>query len=258
MGFMDGLAQGYGQGSQLGVSMYKDMQADDLRRAALAQADAEKKATWEREDAQRKAALDRQLANDAYSKSQDERNYQLKLKELNMKNSGTNPASMPMTPGRKAADMAFGKEYVDFNTGGLATVDKGINTLETAKQELIDNGKNLTGPIRGAMPDFIRAFTNPEAVAVKERIRGAVQSTLKQTLGAQFTEKEGERIFNNAYNDRLSPEENVKRLDSIMAELKSQKEAKQNMGQYFENTGTLTGYKQPQQPQKRYQIIGVE
>lgn len=89
MGFMDGLASGYGQGSQLGVSMYKDMQADDLRRSALAQADAEKK-----------AALDRQLSNDAYAKGQDERNYQLKLKELGMKNKG-GPNGLKLKPGER-------------------------------------------------------------------------------------------------------------------------------------------------------------
>ncbi len=151
-------------------------------------------------------------------------------------------AGMQMTPGRKAADMAFGKEYIDYNTMGRPTAEKGLNTLEEARQELKDKGQGLTGPIRGAVPDFIRAFTNPEAVAVKERIRGAVQNTLKSTLGAQFTEKEGERIFNNAYNDRLSPEENINRLDKIIGELHGGMQAKENMGDYFENKGTLTGY----------------
>lgn len=153
--------------------------------------------------------------------------------------------NMNETPGRKAADQAFGKEYVDFNSTGLPTIEKGLGTLREARQELRDKGQDLTGPTRGAVPDFIRAYTNPEAVGLKERIRGAVQSTLKQTLGAQFTEKEGERIFNNAYNDRLSPEENITRLDSVIKELTGQKESKQNMGQYFEDKGTLTGFKQP-------------
>lgn len=222
MGLFEGASQGFTRGVGIGQKMYEDALAEKRMQAQM----------------------DRQAQMDAQAQARHEEEMGLKRKELAMKQTG-GTGNMQMTPGRKAADMAFGKDYVDFSTGGAATVDKGLNTLEAAKKELVDNGKNITGPIRGAVPDFIRAFTNPEAVGLKERIRGAVQNTLKQTLGAQFTEKEGERIFNNSYNDRLSPEENVKRLDAIIGELKAQKEAKQKMGQYFEESGTLTGYKQP-------------
>lgn len=228
--------QGVGEALGTGVDAFK--QAKAAKAAAMMK---------QQEAAQKKDEFSQEMA---FKNKQLQQTADLaKLKMAVPGQAGPGGQNLSMTPGRKAADVAFGKEYVDFNTTGLPTAEKGIGTLEQARQELKDKGGELTGPIRGAMPDFIRAFTNPEAVAVKERIRGAVQSTLKSTLGAQFTEKEGERIFNNAYNDRLSPEENINRLDRIIAELKGGKESKQAMGDYFEQKGTLTGYKGGKTPQ---------
>ncbi len=154
-------------------------------------------------------------------------------------------SGMPMTPGRKAADTTFGRDYVDFSTTGQPAAEKGLSALQGAREELRTKGKDLTGSLQGSLPDSLLSIYNPEALAVKERIRGAVQNTLKATLGSAFTEAEGERIFNNAFNPRLSPEENINRLDRIIGELQAQKTSKENMGQYFEEKGTLTGYQQP-------------
>ncbi len=212
---------------------------------AYTKAKQAKAATMKAEqDRERQSRLDQDAESQRINKDyQFEREMKLKEAELAQKR-GLPGGVGGMTPGRKAADVAFGKDYADYQQTGAPTMERGLNTLEGAKAEL-KGSKDISGPVRGAFPDWIRAVTNPEAVAVKERIRGAVQNTLKQTLGAQFTEKEGERIFNQAYNDRLPPEESIKRLDSIIGELRGQKENKENMGQYFEKQGTLTGYKAP-------------
>ena len=42
-------------------------------------------------------------------------------------------------------------------------------------------------------PDLVNAFINPGATDVRENIESVVQRNLKAVLGAQFTEKEGER-----------------------------------------------------------------
>ena len=154
----------------------------------------------------------------------------------------SSPAGMGMTPGRKSADMAFGKEYQDWASGGMAQSQKGLDALTAARGTLaLDD--SITGPAAGALPDWARAFTNPQAVNTKETIRGAVQNSLKATLGAQFTEKEGERIFNFAYNDRLPAAQNIERIDRLIKELQAMQASKQDMSEYFEKAGTLTGWK---------------
>jgi hypothetical protein len=150
--------------------------------------------------------------------------------------------NMGETPGRKSADQAFGKEYADWSSNGLPQAEKSIQALEQAKNTLMTD-PSITGSTVGKLPDWARTYTNPEAVNVKETIRQAVQSSLKATLGAQFTEKEGERIFNFAYNPSLPAKQNVQRLDRLIKELTSMKDAKQSMSDYFEQKGSITGWK---------------
>lgn len=150
---------------------------------------------------------------------------------------------MGLTPGQKAADVAFGKDLPEYTTSGTAQADKGLSALLAAKGELAKPDQDISGPIRGSLPDWARSFTNPRAVEVKEQIRGSVMNTLKATLGAQFTNTEGERIFNLAYNDRQPAAQNIERLDRAVKALQAQKAAKDSQMEHFEQYGTLKGWK---------------
>jgi hypothetical protein len=62
-------------------------------------------------------------------------------------------------------------------------------------------------------------------------------------LGAQFTEKEGERLISRAYNPVLSQPENKKRVDRLIKQIQSAAEAKLEASRYFMAKGTLEGWK---------------
>jgi hypothetical protein len=146
------------------------------------------------------------------------------------------------TSGQNAVDQAFAKEYVEFKAaGGYADIDKNIRQLKQAS-ELLGKDNSLTGPIRGMYPDFVRSITNPQAVATKEQVQEVAQRNLRLILGAQFTEKEGDRLISRVYNDRLSTEENKKRVDNLIAQISAAAQAKQSAAEYFEKNGTLTGW----------------
>lgn len=167
---------------------------------------------------------------------------QARIDDLNAKKE--KDKNKDLSPGQKAADVSFGKEYQDWNAqGGYANVDKQLGALEGVK-EALKNNPNLTGPRIGATPEWIRSVSNPESIAVQQAANQAVQATLRQTLGAQFTEKEGVRVMNNSYDPRLSPEENIKKIDATIKQLKSMAIEKENASQYFENnSGSLNGYR---------------
>jgi hypothetical protein len=224
---------------------------------------AQQEALLEQQRAEQKAGMESKLAVDAEerAKADKQREFQnklameelgLKRRALDQKGGGLQGgAGMGMTPGRKAADVSFGKEYADWSGGGFAQAQKGLEALQTARQSIAPTDsvtgqprvrQDISGGIRGKLPDFVRSITNPEAVSAKETIRGAVMSTLRATLGSAFTEKEGERIFNMAYNDELPAEENLRRLERTYKELESAAKAKQSMADYFEQQGTLTGW----------------
>jgi hypothetical protein len=147
--------------------------------------------------------------------------------------------------GQQSLDRVFAKDYDDWTSVGSALADKNLQRLEDAKQTLM-SGKGggllgFSGKGAGWAPDFLKSNT---AIRVRDDVRAAAQGALKATLGSQFTEKEGERIMDSAYNEKLSPEENVRKIDMAITELKTMKDAKNAKANFWEeNNGTLEGYR---------------
>lgn len=147
-----------------------------------------------------------------------------------------------LTPAEKAVDTEFGKEYVRFTTGGATDAQKNIDQLLGVRKELA-SGKNLTGAGFTVIPDQLQSIVAPEAKAVKERVEEVVQRNLREILGAQFTEKEGERLIARAYNQNLPEEENLRRLDALIKQIQGAYQAKADAAAYFEQNGTLRGWR---------------
>lgn len=148
---------------------------------------------------------------------------------------------MPATPGQEAADKKFAGDFIEFATGGYADVQKQLDQLREASATL-GSGKAISGPIMGNLPDSVLAATNPQAVATKEAIQEVAQRNLRVILGAQFTEKEGERLIARVFNPRLSETENKKRVDRLIRQIAGAAQAKLDAAQYFQQHGSLTGW----------------
>lgn len=146
------------------------------------------------------------------------------------------------TPAQKAVDTAYAKDYADFTAGGgFADAQKNVAELRGAVAELRKGG--VTGPIIGNTPKQILQLTNPRAVDVRERIEQTVQRSLRPILGAQFTEKEGERLISRAFNPALDDKTNADRVERLLGALENALTAKQAAAAYFEANGTLKGFK---------------
>lgn len=152
-------------------------------------------------------------------------------------------ASEKLTKGEEAADRAFAKEYVEFKAaGGYSDVEKQLSQLQQVAGDLGKKSNDFTGPVAGLIPDKVRAFTNPDAVAAKDKVQEVAQRNLRLVLGAQFTEKEGERLIARAYNPSLPPEENKRRVDALVKQIRTAAQAKKDASEYFEKHGTLRGW----------------
>lgn len=149
-----------------------------------------------------------------------------------------------LTPGQRAVDAEFGKEYVEWRArGGYADVAKNLSQLEGVRQQLQAEGADLTGGLaQGNAPDWWLARFDPESLAARDQVEEVVQRNLRLILGAQFTEREGERLIARAYNPRLSEVENAKRVSRLMAAINMAAQAKDAASQYFSENGTLAGW----------------
>lgn len=150
-----------------------------------------------------------------------------------------------LTPGQREVDVKFAPVYTDWVGGGYADSAKQLTQLDESLgiiERAAANGENISGII-GRMPDYIQPFINPQGTIAREGVEEVVQRSLREILGAQFTEKEGERLIARAYNPALPAEENAKRTRRLIGQIQSMAESRQEMAEYFEENGTLRGYK---------------
>jgi hypothetical protein len=153
-----------------------------------------------------------------------------------------NAPDRQLTPAQKAVDSKFATSYVEWAVdGGRSDAAKGRAQLSETLANL-RSGADLTGPITGNVPGVIQQFTNPQAIETKEAVEEVVQRNLRLILGAQFTEKEGERLIARAYNPRLSEAENAKRVGRLLKQMELAAQSKDAAAQYYEENGTLAGW----------------
>lgn len=127
---------------------------------------------------------------------------------------------------------------------GLGGSIQQINVLKGVLDAL-QSGEVETGVTKGLLPDWALLLTenNARSLQARNEIAGIVQQTLRETLGAQFTEKEGENLLRRAWDLRQPTEVNIKNTRRLLEKAMSFSEEKMKQLQYFQTNGTLKGYK---------------
>jgi len=157
-----------------------------------------------------------------------------------------NRLAKSLTPGEKSADEAFGKTYEDYvGAGGRSTVDQQLGLLESAAKDL-ESGKVKTGGLTTRLPflssDVSQDTLNPDLAATRDKVRSAVQGTVKQLFPGAISDYESKSVFERAFNPRLSNEENARRIRAAIDQLKSKANEMDSSSNYFGQAGTLKGY----------------
>lgn len=153
-------------------------------------------------------------------------------------------AAMP-SAGQKKLDQNYAKDYNDWTTVGLAQTEKSIGQLEQSIVKLEKAQKELfgttSGRIVGELPDIARTS---ESRVLEADVRESALAGIRAAMGAQFTEKEGERVLGMAYDPKLEPEENIKKIRTTIKELQSRSSAQESKRKHWEqNNSSLSGWK---------------
>ena len=150
---------------------------------------------------------------------------------------------LDLTPAQLKEDESFGTAILEEDKK-LLTYKKDEADLKDAMR-VLGSGQG-TGKWIGVKDALgILSFTDPQAKATYDRVTGIVQRTLRETLGAQFTEKEAALLIGRAYDTALSPQENAKRVSSLLAQITNINDARQSKVDYYRTNGTLKGYQSP-------------
>ena len=144
--------------------------------------------------------------------------------------------------GFKKVNTTYATEFTNWNlTGGFAVAKENIGKINDVLQVLEE--KNVTGKYTGLQPKWMRSFTNPDSVSIEDDIESIIFQSLKQTLGAQFTENEAKRLIQTSFNIRLDEKVNIKRLERMRDKILAMAKAKEKAAQYFkENNGDMSDY----------------
>lgn len=169
-----------------------------------------------------------------------DREFSLKERELALKDREEKAKlAKGSSEGQKALDKDFAKDYNDWTSGGAKSARSEINKLTSVVQDL-KNKKVTTGGLTGLFPD---QMTSDKVLSARADVQSTVMNSLRAILGAQFTEKEGERIIKNTWNEADSTQNNVARLERLVSDLTNQAADKDTKARYYEQYGTLSGYK---------------
>ena len=165
--------------------------------------------------------------------------------------------SEKLTPGQKSVDTNYAKDYLEWTNSGKGIYEKNMARLEDAKKRLGNPGYGVSGNLIGRLPEVMRT---EESRQIQQDVRAAAQASLRATLGAQFTEKEGERIMQFAYDPTLSAEANIAKIDAAINEIKSNADNQNAKAGQYEKAGSLKEYKSsaPTEQSASKSINGVE
>ena len=162
----------------------------------------------------------------------------------------------PISPAEEARDKAFGKELITNPTVNMAqdVSELGL-VLERLKGPNADDltGLSFTSPIDSiarlvdSQGDIgLRAIVDAESKDFQDTVNRITQQSLRSTLGAQFTQREGFMLIQRAYDVRLSPAMNARRIAVAREAMLMMKQEREAQEKYFNaNGGTLAGYVSP-------------
>ena len=140
-------------------------------------------------------------------------------------------------PGQERLDQEYAQRFADWRLRGAQDVQRNIAQLRTAYETL--GNTNVTGRVLGRLPDFM---LDDRVVDTRELVEEVVQRNLRTILGAQFTEREGERLIARAYNPRLDESVNRERLGRLIHQMEAAAAANDDAARFFEQNGTLQGW----------------
>lgn len=167
----------------------------------------------------------------------------LRREGRNIQNINVDNVGKTLSPGQKKIDETYAADYADFVLGGgYADAAKNLDQIGEVIGRL-RQGEGLTGGFGARLPDWARAYVDPEGLDVQQLTEEVIQRNLREVLGAQFTEKEGERLISRAYDSRLSEEKNLERLERLYGAMREGLEARREAAEYFEANETMKGYK---------------
>ena len=179
-----------------------------------------------------------------------------------------------LTPAQRQVDNAFAGIFAEYElNGGREGAQRNLNVMAEALTELqaslspeeqaevfnidpnkeperiiqSDDRQNYSGPFLGMNPtegpfSLGRRLVNSKSIDMADTIAGVIQQGLRDTLGAQFAEREGALMIRRAYDDNQEEAVNIKRLMPLFNLFKRGVEERNRQADFYRKTGSMQNY----------------
>ena len=144
-------------------------------------------------------------------------------------------------------DIAFKKRWSETTEQQRALAQLNIEKLLKASEYLAEAEKG-SGPIDTSRLAFflpsgaIQTIAGGDRVKAMNEVRSVIQQSLRQSLGAQFTQKEGEEMMNRAFNPLFNAEANFGLIRDQLRLLESAAKEQNRAFNYYNANRTIFGF----------------
>ena len=138
---------------------------------------------------------------------------------------------------------ALGKAAVEFETKTKDQLLSNVPKIDNALA-IMQSNPELTGNFSDKLLGSTGlSMRNEDSYLAQQDMQSAITDTLRPTLGAQFTEKEGERVMNLTFDPAVSTKENGRRARLLRETIMKKVRFQQDLFKYIsENNGSDSGF----------------
>lgn len=149
----------------------------------------------------------------------------------------------------KQLDADFAKDYNEWTSGKATQSAADIGRLDAAIARL-GGSEQISGPIVGAVTAIpgVRRVANaimPAAQATETDVISVGQNQIRQIFGSNPAQAEAQRLLDRIYSKDVTEQENIRRVAVFRDMLLEGAKAKAAKAEYFQQNGTLAGYRGP-------------
>lgn len=146
------------------------------------------------------------------------------------------------------ADIEFSTRYAQTTEAQRANAKLNIERLLRASEYLAEaeKGSGPLDPTRLAFlfpPGVLTSLVGGDRAKALNDVRSVIQQSLRETLGAQFAQNEGERMMKTAFDPLFDAEANFKLISDQIRLLETAARDQDRAFNYYGTNGTIFGFK---------------
>lgn len=148
-----------------------------------------------------------------------------------------------LTPGETKFEEKYGGGLYDEDIKAVNGYARSRQALEDGMDYLRNNPGATGGILYSNLPESIKPYFKPDSVATRQAIFESVVGNLKDTFGGVISDSERQVLFDLAWNDKLTPEQNMQKLERQMQTIDNAYKVSAGRKKQYEETGYVKGWK---------------